>query len=352
MSKRDFSVGSWVEVRSKDEILATLDENGRLDGMPFMPEMLQFSGRRFQVHKSAHKTCDTVFPIRSRRIERTVHLQTRCDGKAHGGCQAGCLLFWKHAWLKPVGDGATPSAAPPSEVRHGSALCTEEKLDRATRVDDGPDPAYVCQATRLPYATEDLSPFDMTQYVQDFTSGNVGLGQLLRGALYSTYMRVMKLGLGIGKPMRWAYDAFQRLRGGTPYPRYAGKIPLGSPTPNDELGLQEGELVRVKSYEEILATCNVEHKNRGMHFDAEQVPYCGKTFRVEKRVSKILDERTGKMMHMKSPCIVLKNVFCRGWYSDCRMGCPREITQYWREVWLERVGPDSPGSQRSGDAIG
>jgi len=26
-----------------------------------MPEMFQLCGRRFQVYKSAHKTCDTVF---------------------------------------------------------------------------------------------------------------------------------------------------------------------------------------------------------------------------------------------------------------------------------------------------
>jgi len=29
-----------VEVRSKEEILVTLDANGRLEEMPFMPEML------------------------------------------------------------------------------------------------------------------------------------------------------------------------------------------------------------------------------------------------------------------------------------------------------------------------
>jgi hypothetical protein len=31
--------GDWVEVRSKAEILSTLDENGRLEGLPFMPQM-------------------------------------------------------------------------------------------------------------------------------------------------------------------------------------------------------------------------------------------------------------------------------------------------------------------------
>jgi hypothetical protein len=36
----DLKVGDVVEVRSAAEILATLDENGALDSMPFMPEML------------------------------------------------------------------------------------------------------------------------------------------------------------------------------------------------------------------------------------------------------------------------------------------------------------------------
>ena len=38
-------IGEIVEVRSPEEILATLDENGELDGLPFMPEMLAWCGR-------------------------------------------------------------------------------------------------------------------------------------------------------------------------------------------------------------------------------------------------------------------------------------------------------------------
>src|ERR1700693_124510 len=104
MNTPTLKVGDWVEVRSKEKILNTLDSSGQLDGTPFMPEMFAFCGRRFQVYKRAHKTCDTVFPVRERRVDRAVHLETRCDGQAHGGCDAGCLMFWKEAWLKP-GDG-------------------------------------------------------------------------------------------------------------------------------------------------------------------------------------------------------------------------------------------------------
>ena len=100
-SRLNLRVGEVVEVRSEAEILSTLDANGRLEGLPFMPEMLKYCGQRFQVYKSAHKTCDTIQPVGMRRLKDAVHLEgLRCDGEFHGGCQYGCLLFWKEAWLK------------------------------------------------------------------------------------------------------------------------------------------------------------------------------------------------------------------------------------------------------------
>src|ERR1051325_9853997 len=160
--KLNLHAGEWVEVRSKDEILKTLDKDGRLEGLPFMPEMFAFAGRRLRVSKRAHKTCDTVFPIRGRRMADAVHLETRCNGSAHGGCEAGCLIFWKEAWLKRVSDGTVGSDRP---VIAGTA-CTEQDVERATRAagdKDEAEPTYVCQATLLPYFTTELSPWEMSQ---------------------------------------------------------------------------------------------------------------------------------------------------------------------------------------------
>src|SRR5882762_1827335 len=107
----DLRAGDWVEVRSVEEILATLDERGNLDALPFMPEMLQYCGRKFRVFKSAHKTCDTIATYENRSMRNAVHLEgLRCDGTAHDGCQAACLLFWKEEWLKPL-------IGPDSEVK-------------------------------------------------------------------------------------------------------------------------------------------------------------------------------------------------------------------------------------------
>src|SRR5712672_1227802 len=93
--------GELVEVRSVDEILATLDERARLNAMPFMPEMLQYCGKQFRVYRVAHKTCDNIQPWNMRTVKGAVHLTgVRCDGQAHGLCDAGCLIFWNEAWLK------------------------------------------------------------------------------------------------------------------------------------------------------------------------------------------------------------------------------------------------------------
>src|SRR5262245_2737931 len=101
-------IGELVEVRSRDEILATLDATGRLDGLPFMPEMLKQCGRRFRVFRRAIKACDTIGNTGMHRMEDAVHLEgVRCDGSAHAGCQALCMVYWKEAWLKRVEPGGS-----------------------------------------------------------------------------------------------------------------------------------------------------------------------------------------------------------------------------------------------------
>src|SRR4051794_29503598 len=127
MNSSDLCAGDWVEVRSREEILATLDANAQLDGLPFMPEMFAFCGRRCRVFKRAHKTCDTVNDTaanKGRRMKDAVHLEgLRCTGAAHGGCEALCLIFWKTAWLKPV--NTEKSGAPENSAAPANARCTE-----------------------------------------------------------------------------------------------------------------------------------------------------------------------------------------------------------------------------------
>ena len=64
-SSLSIRAGEWFRVRTKEESLGTFDASGRLDELPFMPEMLQYCGTKKQVSKRTHKTCDPALGIPS-----------------------------------------------------------------------------------------------------------------------------------------------------------------------------------------------------------------------------------------------------------------------------------------------
>lgn len=334
-----FRTGDLVEVRSAAEILRTLDKGGGMEGLPFSPQMFGYCGQRFRVYKRAHKTCDTIAGTGGRHLQGGIHLDLRCDGKAYGGCQAGCLLFWKEAWLKPVSaeEAASGVKGDPVQPANVTAICSEQDVVNATRV-SGEPLRYRCQATELLHYTTLLPWWDLSQYVEDYRSGNASLRRMLSGFIYVCYNTGTQAWRDrIGKPARWLYDTFQSLRGGTPYPWRKGRRPIDGSAPGVDLNLQPGELVRVKSYPQILDTLDTKTNHRGLKWDAELVPYCGKTYRVKTRIERFIDERTGKMTTLKTPAVVLEGVWCQARYSQCRMFCPRSIYSWWREIWLERV---------------
>jgi hypothetical protein len=310
--------GEVVEVRSEAEILATLDERGELDSLPFMPEMLRFCGQRFTVAKLATKLCDTITWGGMRRMEDAVHLAgVRCDGQAHGGCQAGCFVYWKEAWLRRVDNGDLREPEPDE-----APTVTVGTLEAATTRADG---VFACQATELPRAAPTFIPsWDVRQYVQDVTLGNAGLWQTVRAVAVGAFNEYQDLSRKLLP--RWV-----RIRGGQRYPLIKGRL---TRTPDRRLDLQPGDLVRVRSRDEIVATLDTGNRNRGMTFDAEMLKYCGRQARVLRRVEQIIDEGTGRMLHFGNPCIVLDDVVCTG---DYHRVCPRSIYPYWREIWLEKV---------------
>lgn len=332
----------WVQVRTREEILATLDSNGRLDELPFMPEMLKYCGARMKVGKRAHKTCDPALGIGGRKMADTVHLSNiRCNGSAHDGCEAGCLIFWKEAWLKRI--DLKPAAAggdlAPAVLR-SHAGCTEDVLESSIRIPPAAgetEPTYVCQNTQIKFATQPLPWWDVRQYVEDYTSGNVRLSELATGLLYSTWRTVAEAGVGVGFAMRWVYDQFARTTGRTPYPVRPYGVPKGTPVPRAQLDLQKGEMVRIKPYGDILKTLDSNYRNRGLYFDAEMVPFTERQYEVDRRQKQIIDEASGKMVRFKTDAIILKDVVCEARYAICRRFCPRAIYPYWREIWLERV---------------
>lgn len=323
--KLDLRAGEFVEVRSRNEILGTLDELGQVDALPFMPEMLKFCGQRVRVFKRAEKVCDTIDKTGLRRMKATVLLEgLRCDGEAHGGCEAACMLLWHEAWLRRVPDlaqvtgrrnGVAASAVPEQEVEHRFTAADLWRLARrGADSSTADDETFTCQITELKKATTPLPWWDVGQWLRDIRSRNVSMRVCFRGVLILLFNEV------------------QRFRRGCVYP-YLEQGKLKKTSPGD-LSLEPGELVQVKTKEEVVQTLDVNNKNRGLWFDYEMLQYSGRTFTVVKRIQKIINEKTGKMLRLSAPSIILDEVICKG---QCHKFCARSEYIFWREAWLKRV---------------
>jgi hypothetical protein len=160
--------GEFAEVRSFDEIVSTLDEQGKMDGLAFMPEMTRLCGRRFRVHARADRTC--VEHIGKRGLENTVWLEgVRCDGSEHACCDIGCLMFCKEAWLKRV--DAAPAATAPDPVA--------PVFTWRFSIKDETTGKYTCQSTSLEGATRHLGLWgNCLTHLRDLYYGNMNLARL------------------------------------------------------------------------------------------------------------------------------------------------------------------------------
>jgi hypothetical protein len=316
--ERPLRPGDVVEVRSAAEILATLNGDAAHDKMPFMPEMLSHTGRRYRVTRRVDKICDTIAATGSRRMHATVYLEDlRCDGSGHDGCQAGCKLYWKEAWLRRVDDDSGTVHA-----SNGAAANLEHLAQAATRtvreVGGERFEAWRCQATEAFKASEPLKTLSNPgQYWRELTNGNFGLLRFI-GLMARAFIMEIANRVGMLKPLP--------LRG-----------PGSQSTPSERLELQPGDFVQVRRPSEIAATLDKDGLNRGLNFDREMLPYCGRTFRVKDRVRRIIDDKTGRMLNISKDCIILDGVVCSGERSAGRWFCPRQIYPYWREAWLRRV---------------
>jgi hypothetical protein len=315
---RPLRVGEIVEIRPLAEIVATLDDAGRLDGMPFMPEMAAYCGQRATVVKRAHKTCDGHGNLRW--LDDTVHLDgLRCDGSGHGGCQAKCLMYWKTSWLKRVaGNGEVPTragVADDEELRARLGPTTWKATDGTVR--------YTCQATEVNAASRPLPATELKQYLWDVSSGNLSLWSFARFLANTVFNRYQ----------RWSKNHLPptlRIREGRRLHHVQGQ---GTRTPRQTLDLKVGERARVRPLSEIEATLNKHNTNRGLLFDSETARWCGSSNTVIDRVDRLVDDETGEMIEIKSDCLILDGMMCRGGYYRL---CSRSGYEFWREIWLER----------------
>jgi hypothetical protein len=114
------------------------------------------------------------------------------------------------------------------------------------------------------------------------------------------------------------------------------------PSGPEVLGLQPGELVEVKSVEEVLATLDGNRRHKGLRWMTGMSKYCGGRYRVQRRVERIMLETNGELRNMRNT-VLLEGAMCDG---QAFGGCDRSCFHFWREIWLRRV------PEREADAAG
>src|SRR2546427_6033827 len=142
--------GDIVEVKAPDAILQTLDADGTLGHLLFMPEMVAFCGKRFHVSRRVLKTCisGSIATMLGFRPDDVVLLDgLRCSGAAHDGCQKACTIFWREAWLRKVDDPG---------VQSNTDGTSHQRLQSRLKTSTGPQ-TYFCQASELWKAASPLS---------------------------------------------------------------------------------------------------------------------------------------------------------------------------------------------------
>jgi hypothetical protein len=103
--------GEFVEVKSIEKILETLDVRGKNRGLSLTYDMLKYCGGRFRVMRRV----DRMISERTkqmRRISDTVILEgVTCDGTDAWNCPRKCFCLWREIWLKRVGKKAIACAS-------------------------------------------------------------------------------------------------------------------------------------------------------------------------------------------------------------------------------------------------
>ena len=255
-----FRNGDLVTVRPFEEILATLDCEGKLDGLPFMSEMLRYCGRDFRVRRPVRRTCVEGVSTLRQLSDAYFLVGLRCDGSAHEGCQRGCQLFWKGAWLKPAGDEPNFAGCTAAAEGDSSLVALSCPSNWNTPLPSKKGDRFYCQSTELAQATSELPPGRIRHYLEDLRTGDLGLTRVLLACrLAAANFLCRKL--------------FKR-----PYWRR----PTGRcrTTQNPPLGLEPGDLVEVRSAAEIRTTLDAQGCNRGLTFEAEMLRHCGRRYRV------------------------------------------------------------------------
>jgi len=105
-------------------------------------------------------------------------------------------------------------------------------------------------------------------------------------------------------------------------------------TINLDQHIEEGDIVKILPEPEIRKNLDKNNRFKGLRFMPEMGKYCGKQYRVLKKVSRITLESTGESRTLKQPSYILEGVYCDGEFHN---KCERLCFLFWRKEWLKKA---------------
>jgi hypothetical protein len=167
-------------------------------------------------------------------------------------------------------------------------------------------------------------------------------GELEYSVMERTWYRVKEVPIvgDLGKVCLDSYRGMRRALSSRPgrtnmksVAREKGPVRLKHPA---VLNLKAGDVVRVRSREEIRETLDEKSQFQGVEFMETMWEFCGQTHKVLKRIEKILDPWENRLRKSRD-MVILEGLFCHGDPLHA-LECDRTCLYYWKEAWLEKVG--------------
>lgn len=299
-SASQFSPGSNVRVKKKDEILKTLDPLNKREGCLFMGQMWEYCGREFKVSKRINSFFDEYqHQMLKTRVPLYILEGLICEGTTAAfnfQCDRSCYLFWHEEWLEKIDC---------NKNGYHHKIINNSIVDISQRsFNENSGSQLYCQLTNIRDLARNNSILDMI--IQSTAK--------ILGFIKNRTIVLVKVVLEILIPTEKKADEQN----------------------NDYTELQRGDLVRVKSVREINCILDKHGKYKGCSFAREMYKYCGKEYAVLKPVAYFYDEAKKRNCKSKN-IVILENATCSGEFKLFPMRCDRMCFFFWREEWLEKI---------------
>lgn len=294
-----FSVGDRVYVKSKDKILKLLSPDHKKDGCLFMDQMFSFCGQSYQVKKVVYHFFDEHrYKLYKTLMPLYILDDLRCNNVGESSqpkCNRSCYFLWHEGWIEDV------ASANPHE--------TKKKL-----------PNKPCDMAKEKIQPIKGIPFCQLTNIHDLAQKNSWFNDILQMCtkILRTGKRTLKFALN---------RVYRKLRPHTVTESQKEHI---------SEYIQEGDIVRVKSRDEISRLLDDRDKYKRLLFIDEMYEFCDKEYKVLKLIDVFYDETQNKMCRSKN-VVILENVTCSGRQRLYRMKCDRNCFFFWHTAWLKKI---------------